>query len=103
MLGWWSWTAFYMKITEGNTLTNALWLAQHLKPLGYDYFHFDLGYGYARNEYTTPNASQFPHGMWSASANWAPTWVSIPSATGRRRTLSGIISIASTGRTRCPR
>jgi len=65
MLGWWSWTAFYMKITEGNTLTNALWLAQHLKPLGYDYFHFDLGYGYARNEYTTPNASQFPHGMWS--------------------------------------
>jgi hypothetical protein len=65
MLGWWSWTAFYMKITEGNTLTNALWLAQHLKPLGYDYFHFDLGYGYARNEYTTPNATQFPHGMWS--------------------------------------
>jgi alpha-galactosidase len=64
MLGWWSWTAFYTKITEGNTLTNALWLAQHLKPLGYDYFHFDLGYGYARNEYTTPNASQFPHGMW---------------------------------------
>ena len=65
MLGWWSWTAFYMKITEGNALTNALWLAQHLKPLGYDYFHFDLGYGYARNEYTTPNASAFPHGMWS--------------------------------------
>ncbi len=64
MLGWWSWTAYYTKITEGNTFTNALWLAQHLKPLGYDYFHFDLGYGYSRNEYTTPNASQFPHGMW---------------------------------------
>jgi alpha-galactosidase len=63
ILGWWSWTAYYTKITEGNTFTNALWLAQHLKPLGYDYFHFDLGYGYARNEYTTPNASQFPHGM----------------------------------------
>jgi len=63
MLGWWSWTAFYMKITEGNTFTNALWLADHLKPLGYDYFHFDFGYGYARNEYTTPNASKFPHGM----------------------------------------
>ena len=63
MLGWWSWTAFYTKITEGNTLTNALWLARHLKPLGYDYFHFDLGYGYARGEYATPNASAFPHGM----------------------------------------
>jgi alpha-galactosidase len=65
LLGWWSWTAFYTKITEGNTLTNALWLAEHLKPLGYDYFHFDLGYGYSRGEYATPNASQFPHGMWA--------------------------------------
>jgi alpha-galactosidase len=63
MLGWWSWTAFYTKITEGNTFTNALWLAEHLKELGYKYFHFDLGYGYSRGEYTTTNASQFPHGM----------------------------------------
>ena len=64
MLGWWSWTAFYTKITEGGALTNAQWLAEHLKTLGYDYFHIDLGYGYARGEYATPNASQFPDGMW---------------------------------------
>jgi len=63
MLGWWSWTAFYFKITEGASLTNAQWLAENLKGLGYDYFHFDLGYGYTRGEYATPNASQFPHGM----------------------------------------
>jgi len=63
MLGWWSWTAFYMKITEGNTFTNALWQAQHLLDLGYNYFHFDFGYGYARGDYATPNASKFPHGM----------------------------------------
>jgi len=63
LLGWWSWTAFYSKITEGNTFTNALWLAENLKSLGYDYFHFDLGYSYSRGEYVTPNASQFPHGM----------------------------------------
>jgi alpha-galactosidase len=63
LLGWWSWTAFYMKITEGNTLTNALWLSEHLKSLGYNYFHFDFGYGYARVEYATPNAAKFPHGM----------------------------------------
>lgn len=63
MLGWWSWTAFYTKITQGTALTNAQWLAEHLKTLGYDYFHFDLGYGYSRGEYATPNASQFPHGM----------------------------------------
>lgn len=63
MMGWWSWTAFYMKITEGNTFTNALWLAQHLLDLGYNYFHFDFGYGYARGDYAVPNASKFPHGM----------------------------------------
>lgn len=63
LLGWWSWTAYYTKITQGTALTNAQWLAQHLKGLGYDYFHFDLGYGYSRGEYTTPNASQFPRGM----------------------------------------
>jgi alpha-galactosidase len=64
LLGWWSWTAFYTKITQGTALTNAQWLAEHLKSLGYDYFHFDLGYGYSRGEYATPNASQFPAGMW---------------------------------------
>jgi len=63
MLGWWSWTAFYMKITEGNSFTNALWQAEHLKSLGYDWFHFDFGYGYARGDYSTANASKFPHGM----------------------------------------
>lgn len=63
MLGWWSWTAFYMRITEGNTFTNALWQAEHLLDLGYNWFHFDFGYGYARGDYSTPNASKFPHGM----------------------------------------
>jgi alpha-galactosidase len=63
MLGWWSWTAFYTKITQGTALTNAQWLAEHLSGLGYDYFHIDLGYGYSRGEYATPNASQFPRGM----------------------------------------
>ncbi len=63
MLGWWSWTAYYTKITQGTALTNAQWLAEHLEALGYDYFHLDLGYGYSRGEYATPNASQFPRGM----------------------------------------
>ncbi len=63
MLGWWSWTAFYSGITEGNTWTNAQWLAEHLKDRGFDYFHLDLGYAYARGEYTTPNIAQFPNGL----------------------------------------
>jgi alpha-galactosidase len=64
-MGWWSWTAFYGGINEGEVLTNARWLAGHLKALGYDFFHIDEGYDYARGEYSTSNAAQFPHGMWS--------------------------------------
>jgi alpha-galactosidase len=64
-MGWWSWTAFYAGINAGEVLTNARWLAEHLKSLGYDYLHIDEGYDYARGEYTTPNAAQFPDGMWS--------------------------------------
>jgi alpha-galactosidase len=62
-MGWWSWTAFYGGINEGEALTNALWLSRNLRLLGYDYFHIDEGYDYARGEYITPNATQFPHGM----------------------------------------
>jgi alpha-galactosidase len=62
-IGWWSWTAFYAAITEGETLTNADWLSQHLRALGYRYFQVDEGYQYARGEYTTSNAAQFPAGM----------------------------------------
>lgn len=63
LMGWWSWTAFYFGLNEGAALTNARWLAEQLKPLGYDFFHIDEGYQYARGEYTTPNATLFPHGM----------------------------------------
>ena len=60
LLGWWSWTAFYQRITAGDALTNAQWLAEHLQPLGYDYFHMDEGYEYTRGEYMTPDAVKFP-------------------------------------------
>ena len=63
MLGWWSWTAYYFKITEDDAINNAAWLTQNLKPLGYNWFHFDLGYGKARGDYTTPHPARFPHGM----------------------------------------
>lgn len=63
LLGWWSWTAFYFGLNEGAALTNAQWLAAHLQRYGYQVFHIDEGYQYARGEYTTPNATLFPHGM----------------------------------------
>ena len=61
--GWWSWTAYYFGLNQGAALTNALWLAENLKELGYNFFHMDEGYQYARGEYTTPDASLFPNGV----------------------------------------
>jgi hypothetical protein len=62
-MGWWSWTAYYFGLNEGTALTNAHWLAQHLKELGYRFFHIDEGYQYARGEYATPDSTLFPNGM----------------------------------------
>jgi hypothetical protein len=63
--GWWSWTAYYTGITEGFTLTNAQWLAEHLEKYGYKYIMDDEGYEYAYGEYATPDATKFPHGLLS--------------------------------------
>jgi hypothetical protein len=62
-LGWWSWTAYYFGITEGAALTNAEFLAAQLKDFGYNFFHIDEGYQYARGDYTSPVAYKFPHGV----------------------------------------
>jgi hypothetical protein len=62
-IGWWSWTVYYAAIDEAETLANADWLSQHLRALGYRYFQVDEGYQYARGEFTTTNAVQFPSGM----------------------------------------
>ena len=61
--GWWSWTAYYFGLNQGTAITNAEWLADNLKQLGYDYFQIDEGYQYARGEYSTPDVNLFPHGM----------------------------------------
>ena len=62
-MGWWSWTAYYGNINEGETLVNADWQAAHLRSFGYNFFQVDEGYQYARGEYITPNAAQYPSGM----------------------------------------
>jgi len=63
LIGWWSWTAYYFGLNQGAALTNAQLLAEHLKDFGYNFFHIDEGYQYARGEYTTENATTFPDGM----------------------------------------
>jgi alpha-galactosidase len=62
-IGWWSWTVYYGAINEGEVLSNGDWQAEHLKSLGYEYFQIDEGYQYARGEFATPNATQFPDGL----------------------------------------
>jgi hypothetical protein len=62
-IGWWSWTAYYFGLSQGTAATNAYWLAQNLKALGYIYFQIDEGYQYARGEYTTADAKLFPLGV----------------------------------------
>src|SRR5581483_8624795 len=62
-IGWWSWTAYYFGLNQGAALTNAHVLSEQLKDLGYNFFHIDEGYQYARGEYTTENAEKFPAGM----------------------------------------
>jgi alpha-galactosidase len=61
--GWWSWIGYEGGITSGAALTNAQWLAQHNQKFGYNYVLIDEGYQYARGEYATTNATQFPEGM----------------------------------------
>jgi hypothetical protein len=62
-LGWWSWTAYYFGITDGAALSNAQVLAAHLKDFGYNFFHIDEGYQFARGDYTSPVAHKFPNGV----------------------------------------
>ena len=61
--GWWSWTAYYFGLSQATALTNAEWLSENLRELGFEYFHIDDGYSYSDGEYTTANAILFPDGM----------------------------------------
>jgi hypothetical protein len=61
--GWWSWTSYYAGVTDGLVRSNAQWLAQNLKSLGYDHILVDEGYQYARGEYMATDATHFPDGM----------------------------------------
>jgi alpha-galactosidase len=62
-MGWWSWTAYYFGLNQGAAITNANYLADNLKSLGYTFYQIDEGYQYARGEYTTPDANLFPKGL----------------------------------------
>ncbi len=63
LMGWWSWTAYYFGLNDGAARTNAAWEAQHLARYGYNVFHIDEGYQFARGDYISPDATLFPQGL----------------------------------------
>ena len=62
-IGWCSWTAYYFGLTEGPALTNAEFLSSQLRDYGYNFFHIDEGYQFARGDFTSIVAYKYPHGM----------------------------------------
>lgn len=43
-MGWCSWTSYFADVTEGDIVRNTDWLAEHLKPYGFQYVVIDDGY-----------------------------------------------------------
>ncbi len=65
-VSWSSWTAYYSRVTESDIVQNTDWLAEHLKPYGFEYVQLDDGYERGPNgEHTWIdkwNGETFPHG-----------------------------------------
>jgi hypothetical protein len=64
---WSSWTSYYDAVTEQDVASNTDWLAENLKPYGFEYVQLDNGYdGHNKREAHSWvgnwNAKSFPHG-----------------------------------------
>jgi len=63
---WSSWTSYYGYVTERDIVRNTDWIADHLKPYGFEYVELDDGYerGPEGEHYWIENWSRekFPHG-----------------------------------------
>ena len=69
---WCSWTSYYGDVSEAAVVTNTEWLAENLKPYGFQYVQVDDGYdrGLKEGHYWVEHWDQgkFPHGPeWLAS------------------------------------
>jgi hypothetical protein len=69
---WCSWTSYFGEVTEAAVVTNADWIAEHLKPYGFQYVQLDDGYDRDLKEghYWIEHwdAKKFPHGaQWLAN------------------------------------
>jgi len=71
-MAWCSWTSYYSEVTEQEVVRNTDWLAEHLKPYGFQYVQIDDGYDHGLKEghYWIEHwdVKKFPHGpQWLAS------------------------------------
>ena len=69
---WSSWTSYYEDVTEADIVRNTDWLAENLKPYGFQYVQLDDGYdrGESGQHYWIENwdRRRFPHGpQWLTS------------------------------------
>ncbi len=68
---WSSWTSYYNNVGEADIVRNADWIADHLKPYGFQYVELDDGYDaggrHGHNWIDQWNPKKFPHGpQWLA-------------------------------------
>ena len=68
---WSSWTSYYDSVSEAEIVRNADWIAEHLKPYGFQYVQLDDGYDaggrHGHNWIDQWNPKKFPHGpQWLA-------------------------------------
>jgi hypothetical protein len=63
---WGSWTAYYYEARESDIVSNTDWLAENLKPYGFQYVQLDNGYDRGKDEghywIENWNKTLFPHG-----------------------------------------
>ena len=81
-LGWNSWDAFGTTVTEADVKRNADWMAQHLKPFGWQYIVVDEGW-FVSNP-TAHGDDQTAQRTLDANGRYLPAANRFPSATGAR-------------------
>ena len=62
---WSSWTSYYEAVTEKDVIRNADWIAENLKPYGFEYVELDDGYDRRPEGHSWADnwdAEKFPHG-----------------------------------------
>ena len=73
---WNSWTAYYSQVREQDIVSNADWIAAHLKPYGFQYVVLDEGYDGGNNTGESVGKNHLWIGQWDqAKFPHGPQWL----------------------------